>query len=99
MKESAMKRISVNLGDIPELTDEQKARLRALDDVEPDTVDLPEAPAENWKYARQFFKPRKEAVSIRLDADVLDWLRHRGDKYQTEINRILRSAMEAERGR
>jgi uncharacterized protein (DUF4415 family) len=43
--------------------------------------------------------PRKEPISIRLDDDVLDWLRRRGDRYQTEINRILRLAMEAETGR
>jgi uncharacterized protein (DUF4415 family) len=38
----------------------------------------------------------EEAVSLRLDADVLDWLRRRGPGYQTEINRILRERMEAE---
>ena len=39
-----------------------------------------------------FYKPRKTPVTIRLDADVLDWFKrhaaHRG--YQTEINRVLR---------
>ena len=41
-------------------------------------------------------RPRKEAISIRLDADVLDWLRRGSDRYQSRINEILRSHMDAE---
>ncbi len=40
----------------------------------------------------------KRAISIRLDADVLNWLRHRSERYQTEINRILRDRMDVELG-
>lgn len=82
----------------PEPTEAQLAQLRAADSVAPDTSDIPEAPSENWRYARRFFKPRKEAISLRLDADVLDWLRHRSERYQSEINRILRERMESEVG-
>lgn len=39
--------------------------------------------------------PRKAAVSLRLDADVLDWFRARGAGYQTRINAVLRAYMEA----
>lgn len=39
--------------------------------------------------------PRKEAISLRLDADVLDWFRARGPGYQTRINAVLRAYMEA----
>ena len=80
------------------LTEAQIAQLQALGGT-PNTVDIPEAPAENWTHARRFFKPRKEAISLRLDADVLDWLRRRSERYQSEINRILREKMEGERGR
>ena len=79
----------------PELTDAQRAQLQALGG-NPDTSDIPEAPAENWATARRLFRPRKEAISLRVDADVLDWLRRRSEHYQTEINRILRERMEAE---
>jgi len=77
------------------LTPEQEAQLRTLDGV-PDTTHIPEAPVENWRSARRFYKVRKEAISIRVDADVLDWLRRKHDRYQVEINRILREKMEAE---
>ncbi|HSZ88605.1 MAG TPA: BrnA antitoxin family protein [Acetobacteraceae bacterium] len=80
------------------LTEAQRTQLNALEGREPDTADIPEAPAENWKTARRgpFFRPRKEAISLRVDMDVLDWLRRHGPGYQTEINRILREKMEAE---
>ena len=55
-------------------------------------------PEANWATAvpGKFYKPRKEAISLRLDMDVLDWLRRKGPGYQTEINRILREKMQAE---
>lgn len=49
----------------------------------------------------EFFKnpdvclPRKQTITIRLDADVLDWLRQQGRGYQTRINKLLRSYMRA----
>ena len=83
--------------DLPELTDAQQAQLRALRD-EPDTADIPEAPPRNWATAQRgrLYRVRKEPISIRLDMDVLDWLRRQGPGYQTTINRILRERMEAE---
>jgi uncharacterized protein (DUF4415 family) len=68
--------------------------LAALPDHEIDTKDIPEAPAENWVHARrgEFYRPLKQPVTIRLDADVLAWFKERttGGGYQTEINRVLR---------
>lgn len=77
------------------LTPEQEAELAALDG-NPDTTDIPEASEADWNKATHFYKVRKEAISVRLDADVLDWLRRNHDRYQVEINRILRERMEAE---
>lgn len=78
------------------LTPELEAQLRAIDGHQPDTMDIPEAPAGNWRDARRFYRVRKEPISIRLDADVLNWLRHRSERYQVEINRILRKEMDAD---
>jgi uncharacterized protein (DUF4415 family) len=41
-------------------------------------------------------RPRKIAVSVRLDAQVLDWLRSKGEGHLTRINDILTNLMEAE---
>lgn len=78
------------------LTPELEAQLRALDGHQPDTTDIPEAPAENWRDARRFYRVRKEPISIRVDADVLNWLRQKSERYQVEINRILRKEMDAD---
>ena len=80
----------------PPLTPEQLADLQAVQGLAPNTDDIPEAPTENWDHVRRFYRPRKEAISLRLDADVLDWLRRRNERYQPEINRILRERMEAD---
>ena len=80
------------------LTADEKRQLdalRALPDDEIDTVDIPEAPAENWRYARRgaLYRPLKQSVTIRLDADVLQWFKEHavGRGYQTDINTVLRS--------
>jgi uncharacterized protein (DUF4415 family) len=42
-------------------------------------------------------RPRKVAVSVRLDAQVLNWLKAKGEGHLTRINDILTNLMEAER--
>jgi len=83
------------------LTPRQKkelAALAALPDDQIDTSDIPELPASAWKNAirGRFYRPVKLAVSLRLDADVIAWLRKAGRGYQTRANRILRERMLAE---
>jgi uncharacterized protein (DUF4415 family) len=73
----------------------QIEELVALPDEDIDTTDIPEAPQENWIYAQRatdFYRARKQAVTIRLDADVVAWFKDHaeGRGYQTEINRVLR---------
>ena len=43
--------------------------------------------------------PVKQAVTIRLDADVLEWFKGQGTGYQTRINQLLRQYMQAQQGR
>ena len=45
----------------------------------------------------RFYRPVKETVTIRLDADVLHWLKKGGKGYQTRVNTILRAVMEQQR--
>jgi uncharacterized protein (DUF4415 family) len=55
----------------------------------PQRVDPPVEPAGDDAsrcVTRHFYRPWKEAISLRLDADVLEWPRHRNERYQTEIN-------------
>lgn len=77
------------------------AALAALPDDRIDTSDIPEVPPGAWKDAvrGRFYRPVKQPVSLRLDADVIAWLKKRGKGYQTRVNRILRDRMLAETGR
>ncbi|HUI40835.1 MAG TPA: BrnA antitoxin family protein [Terriglobia bacterium] len=74
------------------------AALAALPDREIDLSDIPEIPPGAWKDAvrGKFYRPVKQAVSLRLDADVVAWLKEPGKGYQTRANRILRDRMLAE---
>jgi uncharacterized protein (DUF4415 family) len=80
------------------LSDRQKREIQALaamPEEEIDTSDIPELPPGAWKKAvrGKWYRPVKQAVSIRLDADVLAWLRAKGDGYQTKVNGLLRKQM------
>jgi uncharacterized protein (DUF4415 family) len=80
------------------VTAAQRAELRALaakPDTEIDVSDIPELPDTFWENAirNPFYKPLKKQLTVRLDADVLAWLRAAGAGYQTKLNSILRQAM------
>jgi len=84
------------------LTAKQKANLEELarmPEHEIDTSDIPEWTDEMWKRAvrGRFYRPVKKAVSLRLDADVIDWLKKDGKGYQSRANRILREMMLADK--
>jgi uncharacterized protein (DUF4415 family) len=70
-------------------------KLAALPEHQIDTSGIPELPVGAWKQALQgkWYRPVKQAVSIRLDADVLAWLKAKGSGYQTKVNRLLRERM------
>jgi uncharacterized protein (DUF4415 family) len=51
------------------------------------------AAAPKAKGIAGLFKPVKQSVTIRLDSDVVSWFKKQADKYQTEINSVLRKHM------
>src|ERR1700758_1215383 len=73
--------------------------LVALPDETIDLTDLPEL--REWRRAvvDKFYRPIKRPVTIRLDADALDWLKGEGRGDQTRITQLLRNAMEGSGGR
>jgi uncharacterized protein (DUF4415 family) len=60
-----------------------------------DTSDIPELTEEQLKRAvrGQMYRPVKKPVTIRLDADVIEWLKQEGPGYQTKANALLRREM------
>ncbi len=90
---------------LPPLTEAQRANLKALrtrPDSKIDFSDAPEWTDEQWKKAERghFYRPVKQQITARVDADVLEWLKSQGKGYQSRINAILRREMlAAVRGR
>lgn len=75
------------------LTKERIEQLKALNDEPVDTSDIPELTEVDFM---QMYRPVKQPLSIRLDADVILWLKSYGKGYQSRINAILREAMNTE---
>ncbi len=77
--------------------DAEVEHLLAKGTVPDDQLDLSDIPEiTDWSNAirhGQFFRPVKQQMSVRLDADVLAWLKAQGKGYQTRMNKILREAM------
>ena len=97
---------TADLNDPPPLTEVQRAdlaRLAAKPDEEIDTSDIPPLDDEFWATATRFrdralYRPVKQSTTVRVDADVLRWLKGKGKGYQTRLNAILREAMMREVG-
>jgi uncharacterized protein (DUF4415 family) len=81
---------------VPKPTRKDWKRLDSLKDEDIDYSDIPEitdfSKFHPWEQ-RQMFKPVKVAVTCKLDADVVAWLKQAGRGYQTRMNAILREAM------
>ena len=71
------------------------AELAARPDAEIDYSDIPPLTEKFWDNAvrNPFYRPVKKQITLRLDADVIAWLRAQGKGYQTRANALLRGAM------
>ena len=72
-------------------------RLERMRDEEIDVSDIPPLDEAFFKNATLRMPTSKNAVSLRLDSDLLDWFREQGKGYQTKINAVLRVYMRAMR--
>jgi uncharacterized protein (DUF4415 family) len=78
------------------LTKEQKRDIRAIAAKRDEDIDFSDAPAVvDWSGAEigKFYRPAKKPVTMRLDSDVIAWLKADGRGYQTKANWLLRHAM------
>jgi uncharacterized protein (DUF4415 family) len=71
-------------------------RLRAMRNSEIDFSDIPKLDKSFWASAKLTLPEPKDRLTIRVDHDVVQWLKKHGKGYQTRINAILRSYMEAQ---
>lgn len=75
-------------------------RLQEIESIQDDNIDyadIPEADESFWRRAELRMPQWKKGIYVRLDADVLDWLKSKGKGYQTRMNAMLRTLMESDR--
>lgn len=98
MKESNTVKRTLDPKNPPVLSAEQKARLdavAAMPDALIDYSDAPYQPDAVWMKAADRLPSIKKQITLRIDADVLDFFRHTGARYQSRMNAVLRSYVEA----
>lgn len=90
-KTSSVRRLAVST----ETRKAYKKRDRALDS----DPDAPQMPPEYWSNAviGKYYRPLKSQISFRIDNEVLDWLKSKGEGHLSRINEILRERMTRER--
>ncbi len=80
-----------------QLTRRQREELKALASLPEDAIDTSDAPElRDWSDAKRglFYRPVKQQLTLRLDADVVAWFKEHAtadEGYQTHINRVLRA--------
>jgi uncharacterized protein (DUF4415 family) len=82
------------------LTKRQAKQLRTLarmKDEDIDFSDIPPLTGNEEFIVGKFYRPVKKSLTIRIDADVLAWIKGGGKGYQTRINHYLREAMQRKR--
>lgn len=88
-----MKRYQLDPKNPRQLTERER---RKLDAARIDYSDIPPLGDEFFSKAKQAWPPTKQQLTIRLDTDVVRWLKAHGRGYQTRINHILRAAMDSQ---
>lgn len=93
MKNASTKSRAVKIS--PRTRESYEKRRRELEEQGSQDPDAPMLPIEYWEKATvgKYYRPLKTPVSIRIDNDVLDWLKSKGEGHLTRINEILRERM------
>ena len=71
------------------------AEIAAMKDEDIDYSDIPELDESFWEKAELRMPENKERITVRIDHDIVEWLKEQGPGYQTRMNAILRSYYEA----
>jgi uncharacterized protein (DUF4415 family) len=82
----------------PQMTEEQKKALRELRDEDIDYSDIPPLPSTGWRRVSDLVPAEnKQQITLRLDADVIEFFRGTGRRYQSRINAALRDYVDAQK--
>ena len=80
---------------VPESVRKELAALAQKAEKDIDFSDIPATTRADWQGAvrGKFYRPLKQQLTVRIDADVVEWLRNQGRGYQSRMNDILRTTM------
>lgn len=97
-KEKNTVKQTLDLSKMPVLSDTQKTRLDALATIPDEQIDYSDAPFlpdAIWTKSAIDLPKCKQQITLRIDVDVLDFFKDTGKRYQSRINEVLRSYVEA----
>jgi uncharacterized protein (DUF4415 family) len=103
MSKSASNTVKLTLDpqNLPPLTAQQRAELEAvaaMPDEDIDYSDAPYLPDAVWMRAATQLPHTKKQITLRIDAEVLEFFKHTGKRYQSRMNAVLRAYVEAHKG-
>ncbi len=91
-------KLTLDLKNLPPLTEQERAQLEAvaaMPDEQIDYSDAPYLPNAVWMKAAEQLPHNKKQITLRIDAEVLEFFKHTGTRYQSRMNAVLRSYVEA----
>ena len=77
-----------------------KKRIEEISKIKEENInydDIPELDESFWNTAEVVAPRKKSSISLRVDQDVLEWFKKQGKGYQTKINAVLKTYMNAHR--
>jgi len=95
-------KLTLDPDNLPPLSAGERAQLEkvaTMPDEDIDYSDAPHWPGAVWMKAAERLPSAKKQVTLRIDADVLDFFKHTGKRYQSRMNAVLRSYVEASTAR
>jgi uncharacterized protein (DUF4415 family) len=99
MKQNAITKKTININQKPVLSVEQKERLEKLALLPDEHIDYSDAPMllnhSEWSTVNVQMPRTKQQITLRIDADILDFFKSTGTKYQTHINAVLKAYVDA----
>ena len=95
---SKLVRHEIDLGHLPALTSKQKTEIKVLSQAADTAINYEDQPQLTKVFLKDavrnpLYKPTKTPTTVRMDSDVLAWLKSQGKGYQTRMNSILRQEM------
>lgn len=92
-----MPTVKYSLETLPKIRQEDIEKIRLIQDKDIDCSDILPLTDEFWANAQpsHFYRQSKQQVTLRIDKDILDFFKKTGKGYQTRLNAVLRTYMEA----